>query len=382
MKWRKSELGDWEPRKQQKNFELNELRDTNRTLWTIVAGGLVIFLILIISFFTVAHFFPSLFFFGSEDTAAVMNGEEITIEEFQYYLIQAAEENPYDNPDYHDKKQAKALQNRALELLQADRLYPMLTEKLELTPQADTVARQNQKLNDYETARNTPLFQFQLQSRGLTEELARELILSESAKETVEQYAAEQVDSDQLLARAQEIYENSYRKIKWIRFSLTEPSGKPLSQEEAEKVRAKCYSIYQQLQSGTSFEKMQQSLAGESQIFMYDQLVTKGQMMQEAEEIAFSLDLNEIGVPVETKQDLFLMQRIDASGDFSGQLQAMAVLAQEQLFDQWLDSYRKQYPIKPYNKNLKKFDIPNLLEAHYEQKKEADQQIKWMEQSK
>ncbi len=382
MKWRNLDLGDWEPRKQYKDLEPNELRDTNRTLWIVAGGGLVIFLIIVISFFTAARFFPSLFFFGSEDTAAVMEGEKITIEEFGYYLIQAAEESKLSNPDYRDKKQAKALKSRALELIQQDRLYPILTEKLQLIPSHDTIEKRNQKLNEYETARNTPLFQFQLKSRGLTEELARSLILSDSAKETLTEYASEHTDSAQILTRAQEIYESSYRKCKWIRFSLTEASGNPLSQEEAEKLRTKCYSIYQQLQSGESFQKMQQSLANEPQIWVYDQLVTKGQMVREAEEVAFSLDLNEIGGPVETEQDIFLIQRIDAKEDFSSQEQAMMYLAQEQLFDEWLDSYRQEYAIKPYHKNLKKLDIADFLEHYYEQKKDADKQIQWMEKSK
>ncbi len=382
MKLRKTELGDWEPQKPYKNFELNELRDTNRTLWIVAGGGLAIFLIVVISFFTVAHFFPSLFFFGSENTAAVMEGEEITIEEFGYYLIQAAEESKLSNPDYHDKKLAKALQSRALELIQEDRLYPILTEKLQLIPSADTVAKKNQTLNEYETARNTPLFQFQMQSHGLTEDLARELIIAESAKETLEEYVLLHTDSEQLLMRAQEIFQNSYRKCKWIRFSMMDQTGKPLSQEEAEKLRAKCYSIYQQLQSGESFQKVQQSLAKEPQIWVYDQLVTKGQMLQEAEEVAFSLELNEIGGPVETQQDIFLIQRVDVTEDFLSQEQAMVYLAREQLFDEWIDSYRSEYAIKPYHKNLKKFDVATFLEQYYEQKKDADKQILWMEQSK
>ncbi len=382
MKLKKTELGDWEPRKQNKNFELNELRDTNRTLWIVAGSGLAIFLIVVISFFTTAHFFPSLFFFGSEQTAAVMEGEEITIEEFQYYLIQAAEEEKHSNPDYHDKKQEKALKSRALELIQTDRLYPLLTEKLSLIPQADTVAKKNQLLNEYDTARNTPLFQFQMQSRGLTEALARALIVSDSAKETLEEYVLEHTDTVQLFTRAQEIFANSYRKCKWIRFSLTDRAGTPLPQEEEEKVRAKCYSIYQQLQSGESFQKMQQSLASEPQIWVYDQLVTKGQMLQEAEEVAFSLEVNETGGPIETEQDIFLIQRVDAREDFADQEQAMVYLAQEQLFDEWIDSYRKEYDIKPYNKNLKKIDVAAFLEQYYEQKQEADKQIQWMEQSK
>ena len=382
MKLKKTELGDWEPRKQYKDLEPNELRDTNRTLWIVAGGGVAIFLMIVISFFTAAHFFPSLFFFGSENTAAVMEGEEITIEEFQYYLIQAAEEEKHSNPDYHDKKQANTLKSRALELMQTDRLYPLLTEKLELIPQADTVAKKNQLLNEYETARNTPLFQFQMQSRGLTEELARALIVSESAKETLEEYALEHTDSGQLLTRAQEIFVNSYRKCKWIRFSLTDSGGNPLPQKEAEKVRAKCYSIYQQLQSGESFQTMQQSLVSEPQIWVYDQLVTKGQMLQEAEEVVFSLEVNETGGPVETEQDIFLIQRVDSREDFAGQEQAMVYLAWEQLFDEWMDSYRQEYSIKPYRKNLKKFDVATFLEQYYEQKQEADKQIQWMEQSK
>lgn len=382
MKPEKSELGDWDPRKQYKYYEPNELMNTNRTLWAIVGGGLAIFLMIVISFFTLAHFYPSVFFFGSKDRAAVMNGKEIPIEEYQYYLIQAAEEQKLANPDYHDKKQAEALQNRALELAQTARLYPILTDKLDLIPYFDTLATEKQKLNEYETARNTPLFRFQLQSRGLTEELARELILSESAKETLSLYIAEQTDSAQLLTRAQEIYQSSYRKCRWIRFSMTDGAGTPISLEEQEKLRTKCYSVYQQLQSGASFQSVQQSLAGQTGIFVYDQLVTKGQTVPEAEQVVFSLELNQIGGPVETERELFLMERIDASGEFESHKQTMIYLAQEQLFDEWIDSYRQKYAIKPYHKNLKKIDIASFLEEHYEQKKEADKQIEWMEKSK
>lgn len=382
MKYRKNELGDWAPKRKKNEYEPNELRDTNRTLWIVVGGGLVLAFILVISFFTAAHFFPSFFFFGSDKTAAVMEKQEITLEEFQYYLTQAAENARMAGESasfWEDKKQAEALKNRALDLLQADRMYPLIAQELELTIPEELAKEQEKQLADLELRKDTPLFQFQLQSRCLTKSLWESLIISESYRKTLEQYAAQNTDPVALEQRAREIYQNSYIKLKWIRFSLNDAAGNPLTSERREQIKTKSYSIYQRLQSGEKFEEIQLQLAKEDQINVYDQLVTKGQLSEELEKAAFSLEIGEISDLVETEQAIYLIQRVGADEEFTSQEAAMVYLARQQLFEEWIDSYRKQYPIKPYKNNIKKLNAAEFLEKFYQQKEEADQQIEWME---
>lgn len=381
MKKKQNDLGSWEPQKEQLHWQPAGIGSSNRMVWAVIAGGLAIALILAITLLSASHLFPSLVFFRSKDAVAVMEHEEIFMEEFQYYLIQAAEENQLKNPDYTDKKQAKALRERALELLQADRIYPLLAEEMELVPETELYAERSQKLNDFETKRGTPLFAFQLQSKGLTEELWRSLILSDYAKQMLQAYARTHTDPEVLSARAQEIYQNNYVKLQVIQFSLLDSAGKPLSDKEAEKIRTKSYSVYQELQSDASFESLQDSLTGDSNIYVYDRLVGKGQTDPLLEQAAFSLKEDEVSTVIETEQGLFLLQRVAADDEFALREDEMVYLARQQLFEEWIDSFRKKYAIKPYRNQLKQLDIPAFLEQHTKQKEEADQQIQWMEQS-
>lgn len=385
MMGRKNDLGSWAPKKKKGDYEPNELRDSNRTLWTVLGGGLVLTLILVISFFTAAHFFPSFFFFGSENTAAVMKKQEITMEEFQYYLTLAAENARQAGQDvsvWKDDKQEKALKQRALSLLQADRMYPLMVEELGLDIPEDFRADQEEQLADLEQRKDTPLFQFQLQSRCLTPELWHSLIVSECCRKTLEQYYAEIVDPVSLEQRARTIYQQSCIKIKWIRFSLKDSSGASLSEETREGLRTKAYGIYQRLQSGEDFSRMQADLAREEHINVYDQLVTRGQLSEKLEQAAFALETGEISSLIETDQAIFLMQRVNAEEDYQSQETAMLFLAQQQLFEEWVDSYRKKFSVKQYKNHIKKLDAAAFLEEFYQQKEEADQQIEWMEKSK
>ncbi|MBE7042781.1 MAG: hypothetical protein E7399_04715 [Ruminococcaceae bacterium] len=380
MRFRKTELGDWETR-QTEEREPNLLRDTNRTLWIVVGGGLVIALILMISFFAASRLFPSFFFFGSEDLAATMNRQEIKLDEYEYYFYTAAVMAEQEPSYWETRKRAKELQNQAFELLQTDRLYPLLMEELGLALSPELKKEQKKALEEFEQNRNTPLFQYQLMSKGITESLQKSLITADSCKKALQEYVAEQTEYDTLYEKALEIYEDSYVKVRWIRFSLVDDKGNPLSQEEQEQLRTKSYGIYQQLQSDRSFEQMQDSLWGEKHILVYDQLLKKGQMPDSLEEVAFALEVNEIGNLVETEQAIFLMQRIDAEEGFASQQQAMLFQAQEKLFEEWIDSWRKEYPVKPYHKNIKKLDTVTMLETFFEQKKTADKQIEYMEKS-
>lgn len=378
---KKADLKNWDPKYQNKEQEPNLLWSSNRTLWTVIGGGLVIALVLVISFFTVAHFFPTHFFFGSKDMAGTINKKKVTLSEYRYYLIQAAQQLSYTSSDYEDKKKTKAVETLAWEMVWEDRVAPILAKKLEIIPQAPIIAKRNLELNEYETARSTPKFGYQLKSRGLTETLWRDLIIAESAKEMLMDYYYEQEDRAKVTELAYSLYEKSYVKVKWLRFSYTKSSGEFLSEEEKEKLRTKCYGISQQIQSGTSFEELRDSLKGDEQVLIYDQLVTKGQLQKPLEEEVFSLELEQIGVPVETEYGIFLMKRVDASQDYPDQEQAMLTLAREQLFDQWLNTFEKDYPVKRYWKNLNQIVLPDLLEEYYEEKKAADVQIKYMEKS-
>ena len=381
MNFKKSHLKNWEMKQKKEGYEPNEFRDSNRTLWIVVGGSLVIALILMISFFVASRFFPSFFFFGSDDLAATMNGQEIKLDEYQYYLYTAASTAEQEPSYWENKKNGKELQKQALELIQTDRMYPLLTEELGISLSAHIVREKNQALDEFEQKRDTPKFRYQLQSKGITEELWESLIVSDSCRKALEEYVTQQTEYDVLYQRAQEIYRDSYVSVRWIRFSLIDQAGNPLPNEEQEQLRTKSYGVYQQLQSGQSFDKMQDSLSGEKQILVYNQLLTKGQMMDSLEEAAFALELNEVSDPVETEQAIFLMQRIEAEDGFDSQKQEMLYQARQQIFDEWIDSYRKEYRIKPYNKNLKKLDVPVLLETFFEQKKNADKQIEYMEKS-
>ena len=384
MRRKKNELGSWASKRNKREYEPNEFRDTNRTLWIVLGGGGILTLILIISFFTAAHFFPSLFFFGSDNTAAVMEKQEVTMDEFQYYLTLAAQNVKQAGQDtslWKDNQQQQDLKKRALELLQADRMYPLIANELELTIPQELQIERDKQLADLEQRMDTPLFQFQLQSRCLTPDLWRSLIHSECYKKTLEQYYAQITDPVALEQRARELYQDSYIQLKWIRISLNDSSGTPLPKEMQEGLRTKGYSIYQRLQSGEPFAEMQNQLAGEEQINVYDQLVTRGQLSEELEETAFSLEIGEISSLIETEQALFMIQRVNAEDEYETQEVAMVFLARQQLFQEWIDSYRKQFPIKQYKNNIKKMDAAAFLEHFYQQKEEADQQIEWMEKS-
>ncbi len=381
MNWKKTDLKNWDPKKQKREYDPNLFLSSNQTLWTVIGGGLAIALVLVISFFTAAHFFPSFFFFGSKDMAGTVNKDKVTLSEYRYYLIQAAEQLSYTPSEYGNRKKTKAVEDLAWDLVWADRVCPLLAEELEIIPQAPIIAKRNLELNKYETARNTPWFRYQLISRGITEDLWRDLIVAESAREMLADFYYEEEDFSKVKEVAYALYEKSYVKIKWIRFSYIQPSGEALSEKEKEKLRTKCYGISQLLQSGTSFEEMRDSLGGEQQILIYDQLVTKGQLQQPLEEAAFSLDLEQTGAPVETKDGIFLMKRVDASSEYPNQEHAMITLAREQLFRQWLNTFKKEYPIKRYWKNLNKLNLPELLEEYYAEKKSADIQIEYMERN-
>lgn len=380
---KKETLGNWEPKKK-RNFEPNELRDSNKTLWIVLGGGLTLILILIISFFTAAHFFPSFFFFGSEDTAAVMKGEEIKLDEFQYYLTLAAENARQAGKDpsyWEDAKREKQLKQRALDLLQADRMYPKIAESLSLTLTGEQLQERDRQLEDLQNRQDTPLLQFQLKSRAITLPVWRQTILAESYKKALEAYFISTADPADVEQTARQLYAKSYLKLHFIRISLTDSSGNPLPEAEQEQLRTKGYGIYQKLQQGEPFPALQKQLANEEQFQIYDQLITRGQLDKTAEEAAFSLEENEISELIETEQALYLMQRINGEEDFADQEVAMVYLARQKLFSEWIDSYRSKYPIKPYRSNIKKFDAVSFLSDFYQQKEEADQQIDWMKKS-
>lgn len=355
---------------------------TNRTLCIVAGGSIVIALMIIISIFSLSKLHPSLFLPTSDDIVASFGHQEIKVEEYQYYLYQAAEQSGQEISYWKDKKHLEELQEQVLVRIQTDRMYPLLAEQFHLSIPDHILREQEQEQEAWKKNKGTPLGNFQLQSKGITEELQQSLIETESYRETLKEYVTAQTDETTLLKKAKEIYDNSYVKVRWIRFSLVDGTGTLIPEEEQEQLRIKSYGIYQKLQSEQSFDEIQDELTGEKQIMVYDQLIEPNQIESELEQTVFSLQINEIGAPVETKQAIFLMQRIDAESGFESRKQEMLYRAQDEIFEEWMDSHRSEYPIKPYRNAIKKLDVIELLQTFSEQKKEADKQIEYIEKSK
>lgn len=275
---------------------------------------------------------------NDNDVVATVNGEKITVRQYQSFLQTAKTEmeneaeqenieNFWETTEIDGKKAVDVAKEKALEaavknkveLLKAKEKGIELTseEKQQIIDQKkNTIAQMGGR-----DAYNKALKQMGMNDQDLTEAMQTEILLRKLFTQVTNEDEKYNF-SDELLREhyenTKEEYKNPQVRAKHILISTVDDEQQPLPQEEIDAARAKAEEIYAKIQAGEDFDQLMNEhsedpgLQGNPDGYTFG----KGEMVPEFEEAAFSLEAGQVSEIVESSYGYHIIKVEEKMDDY------------------------------------------------------------------
>lgn len=326
---------------------------------------------------------------SASEVVATVNGEEITMGELQYFVIQVASqlqsehmdpetgEVPKDfwNTELEDgKTAAEVVMETAMDSVVEFHIYKLEAEKLGLKlTDEDLEAIDSQKQSMIDSYGET-MYEAQLKAAGFTEEIFVNLMtLSAYSQKLYENFTAG-IEEETLNTEAKEYFNENYLKAKHILIATQDAeTGMMLEAEALEAKQALVKEVQDKIKAGANFDDLikeygeDPGMEGSPEGYVF----TEGEMVTEFYEGTKALKVGEISEPVSTSYGMHIIKREAlADADYDSYAENAKNMVLNEKFVEKLNAYKEAAEVKETS-GFKKIDVKAIMEQYEKDYEEA-----------
>ncbi len=304
---------------------------------------------------------------SSSEVVATVNGEDITMDEFQYFLIQAASQLQAEHADAatgevpenfwttelegeDGKTAAEVVLETAMDAAVEFHIYKIEADKLglKLTDEDQEMIDSQKKsmIDSY----GEVMYEAQLKAAGFTEEVFMNLMTLSSYSQKLYQNFAEGLDEETLNTEAKEYFNENYLKAKHILISTQDAAtGAMLEGEALEEKQALVKEVQDKIKAGANFDDLikeygeDPGMEGSPEGYVF----TEGEMVAEFYEGTKAVEIGAISEPVVTSYGMHIIKREALTdADYETYADNVKNMVTSEKFVDKLDEYKDAADVK------------------------------------
>ncbi|NLY43823.1 MAG: hypothetical protein GX066_07625 [Clostridiaceae bacterium] len=254
---------------------------------------------------------------GEDAVVARVNGEEIKVKDLRYYIsnVQAQYQN------FGIYAEQRQINEQALQDAITDRILLQKAKEMNisLTEEDKKKVEEQRKLtmDNYggEEAYKQVLASYKIDDSTYTKMLSDSIILEKLYYKIAGQVTEDSIPEKELRDYYEKNKENFLQvQVKHILLSTVNDLGSPMSEEDEKEVKKKAEELYSRIKKGESFDKLMNEFGQDPGVKSNPEgyTFTRGQMVKEFEDTAFSLKQGEVSKPIKTSYGYHIIKSVKA----------------------------------------------------------------------
>ena len=328
---------------------------------------------------------------SSSEVVVTINGEDVTMDEFQYFLIQAASQLQAEHTDAETgelpedfwdtelegedgKTAAEVALETAMDGVVEFHIYKIEADKLglKLTDEdQEAIDSQKQSMID---SYGQVMYEAQLKAAGFTEEIFMNLMTLSSYSQKLYQNFTEGLDEETIAGEAKEYFNEKYLKAKHILVSIQDPqTGVPFEGEAFEEKQALVKEIQDKIKAGANFDDLikeygeDPGMEGSPEGYVF----TEGEMVAEFYEGTKALEVGAISEPVTSSYGFHIIKREALTdADFESYADNVKNMVTSEKFVEKLKEYKDAADVKTTSA-YDSIDVKAVMEQYQKEYEEA-----------
>ncbi len=328
---------------------------------------------------------------SSSEVVATVNGEDITMDELNYFLIQAASQLKTEHADAvtgelakdfwstelegEDGKTAEEVAlEKAMDAAVEFHIYKIEAEKLglKLTDEdQETIDSQKQSMLD---SYGKVMYEAQMKAAGFTEEVFTNLMTLSLYSQKLYANFTEGLDEETINAEAKEYFNENYLKAKHILISTQDAAtGAMLEGEALKEKQALVTEIQDKIKAGENFDDLVKEygedpgMEGSPEGYVF----AEGEMVTEFYEGTKALEVGAVSEPVITSYGMHIIKREALTdADYDTYAENAKNMVMSDMFIEKLDEYKAAADVKTTSA-YDKIDVKAVVEQYEKDYEEA-----------
>ena len=328
---------------------------------------------------------------SSSEVIATVNGEDVTMDEFQYFLIQAGSqlESQYGDPSTGEvaddfwttaleEEDGKTPAELALETA-LDGVVEFHVYKIEADKQGLELNEEDQKQIDSQKSGmidsyGETMYEAQLKAAGFTEETFMNLMTLSAYSQKLYQKFTEGLDADKLAEEAKEYFNKNYLKAKHILIStMDEETQAPLEGEALEAKQKLVAEVQDKIKNGANFDDLIKEYGEDPGMEQSPEgyVFGEGEMVTEFYEGTKATKVGEISEPVQSSYGIHIIKREALTdADYESYSENVITTLQNQKFIEKLEEYKDAADVKTKSA-YDKIDVKAIMDQYKKDYEEA-----------
>ena len=325
---------------------------------------------------------------SASEVVATVNGEDVTMDEFKYFLIQEASQlmaehqdsetgevaDDFWSSDIDGKTASQTVLDKALDDVVEFHIYKIEAEKqgLELSEedQANIDSQKQSMIDSY----GEKMYEAQLKAAGFSDETFQKLMTLSSYSQKLYEAFTETLNEDEINTEAKDYFNENYLKAKHILISTqNSETGEPLTGEELEAKTATLQEVQNQLASGADFDTLVQEYGEDPGMESSPEgyVFTEGEMVQEFYDGAKALEVGAVSEPIETSYGYHIIKREALTDeDYDTYAENVKSSLQSEKFIAKLDEYKSAATVETTDA-FDNIDVAKVMEDYQKDYDEA-----------
>ncbi|MBE7043469.1 MAG: hypothetical protein E7399_08315 [Ruminococcaceae bacterium] len=328
---------------------------------------------------------------SSSEVVATVNGEEITMDELQYFLIQAASQLKSAHADAETgevpedfwstelegedgKTAAEVALETALDGVVEFHIYKIEADKLGLKLNDEDKENINSQKQSMIDSYGETMYEAQLKAAGFTEETFMKLMTLSAYSQKLYTNFTEGLDEETIAQESKEYFNENYLKAKHILISTQDAeTGTPLDGEALEAKQKVVAEVQEKIKNGANFDDLIKEYGEDPGMEQSPEgyVFGEGEMVTEFYEGTKALEIGAISEPVTTSYGFHIIQRLELNDeDYASYEENVKNMVMSEKFVEQLEAYKKAADVKKKSA-YKKIDVKAIMEQYKADYEEA-----------
>ncbi len=342
--------------------------------------------------FAVAAMFGGCGKANSSATVATVNGEKVTMDELQYFLVQEANQlssqhqdaetgkvsDDFWSSDIDGKTAAQTALDKALDDVTEFYVYKIEADKQGITltdEDQDNIDSQKKSMID---SYGEKMYQAQLKAAGFSEETFVKLMTLSTYSQKLYEAFKETLNDDEISKEAKTYFDENYLKAKHILISTkNSETGADLTGDELEAKKAKIKEVQEKLAGGASFDDLIKEYGEDPGMESTPEgyVFTEGEMVQEFYDGTKALEVGAVSEPVQSSYGYHIIKREALTdADYEKYSETVKTSVESEKFKAKLDEYKAAATVETTDA-FKKIDVKKIMDQYQKNYEEASKVI-------
>ncbi len=328
---------------------------------------------------------------SSSEVIATVNGEDVTMDEFQYFLIQAASQlqSQHGDPSTGEvaddfwttelegedgKTAAEVAMETALDGVVEFHIYKIEADKLGLKLTEEDKQQIDSQKSGMIDSYGEKMYEAQLKAAGFTEETFMKLMTLSAYSQKLYQNFTEGLDADKLAEEAKEYFNENYLKAKHILIStMDEETQAPLEGEALEAKQKLVTEVQDKIKNGANFDELIKEYGEDPGMEQSPEgyVFGEGEMVTEFYEGTKATKVGEISEPVQSSYGIHIIKREALTdADYESYSENVISSLQNEKFIAKLEEYKDAAEVKTKSA-YDKIDVKAIMDQYQKDYEEA-----------